>query len=64
MYRTYERPIEGTIYISLFDGDCTTYTVFESEEEKEMEQKRIKKINIEAEEKRNEYIKYLETLEK
>lgn len=64
MYNSYTKPKDNQIYISLWDGDCWIYTVFDTEEEKQEEVNRRKKIDEEAKEKHRAYLEYLESLEK
>ena len=61
MYRTYELTEEEKKkpILSAWDGDTTIYTVFENEEEKQEEQKRLDKIQKEYEEKMKAYIESL-----
>lgn len=60
MYRTYELEGNEKYVISFWDGDCTTYTVFETEEEMKEEKERLKKIDDEYEEKMKRYLESLD----
>ncbi|MDF2615368.1 MAG: hypothetical protein K0Q47_23 [Sedimentibacter sp.] len=62
MINSYQSPKEGEIFISMWDGDCMIYTIFDTEEEKAAEVARRKKINDEAKEAHQNYIKYLESI--
>ena len=50
MYRTYKLKGDEKYFISFWDGDCTIYTVFETEEEMKKEKQRLQKIDTEYEE--------------
>lgn len=50
MYRTYKLEGNEKYFISNWDGDCTYYTVFETEEEMNKEKERLKKIDDEYKE--------------
>ena len=59
MKRTYTQPTENQIFISSWDGDSMYYTIFESEEEKEIELQRLAKIDREYEESKKAYLNSL-----
>ena len=48
MYRTYELKGNEEFVIKHWDGDCTYYSVCETEDELKSEQERIKKIDEES----------------
>ena len=55
MKRTYERPNEGQLYTSRWDGDCRIYTVYDDEEEQNQEKERLARINAKYEEAMKQY---------
>ena len=59
MKRTYHQPTKNQIFISSWDGGCTYYTIFESEEEKQIEIARLKKIDDEYKESIKAYLNSL-----
>ena len=44
MYRTYRLKGNEKYFIMTWDGDCYSYTVFDSQEEMDEDKKRLKKI--------------------
>lgn len=60
MYRTYKKPIDTELSISMWDGDTMCYTVFESKDEMEIEKERIRKIEKECQEAKKSYLESLE----
>lgn len=57
MYRTYEEPGKDEEYvIQLWDGDCFSYSVFETKEEYDAEMERLRKIDEEYKAKKKEYL--------
>lgn len=56
MYRTYKLKGDEKYVITNWDGDCTSYSVFENQEEMEEEKKRLKKIEDEYNENMRKYL--------
>lgn len=56
MYRTYELTGNEKYFISNWDGDCMSYSVFDSPEEMEQEKQRLKKIEDEYKEAMRRYL--------
>ena len=56
MYRTYKLNGNEKYFIHHWDGDCSSYSVFETLEEMNEEKKRLKKIEDEYNEAMKRYL--------
>lgn len=66
MYRTYHLTEKEKEKITKmrWDGDTHYYDVFENQKELEEEEKRLAKIEEDCKRRHEEYLRYLESLEK
>lgn len=59
MYCTYESPVGEPYVISHWDGDCYSYTVCETKEEYEAEEKRLDEIEEDYNRQKDAYMEAL-----
>lgn len=62
-YHLTEADKASGLVTSMFDGDCVTYTVYESKEEMEAEKMRLARLDDECKREKQAYADYLNSLE-